>query len=429
MKTRVAGTAAALAILAALPYLRSLTLPFISDDYLLLMQSRTWGPVDTWPQLAADGLYRTRAWSIVMHHWLEWCLGPWADATACRVFSLAWHIANTWLVALFGFSPRIGWRLSIVASAFFAVYEGHQEAIIWYSALPELQQTFFVLLTVLCWLKWLTRQERWPWLIAVYGFFLAGLAAKEPAVVSVALLAGAGRLARVPWNRLGVLLSPLAVATVVYIYLTFATPDHLHLSDGTFSLTAPFWKTWAISTLRMMWFWACWPLASFGPPERTTRTPWLVGAAWMAVTLTPFIFLTYMDRVPSRHTYLPSVGLSLLVGAGFISAAGWLERRRRRQWAVALGCLVVLHNVAYVWLVKHPQFERRALPTETLIEFARKTRQPFAVVQFPFSRNVITTTIDYAAPNAKPFYRQGVTADLGVLKVSVDEDGHLAVRE
>jgi hypothetical protein len=37
---------------------------------------------------------------------------------------------------------------------FFAVYEGHQEAVMWYAALPELLVFFVSLATLLLWLRW-----------------------------------------------------------------------------------------------------------------------------------------------------------------------------------------------------------------------------------------------------------------------------------
>ena len=51
---------------------------------------------------------------------------------------------------------------------------------------------------------------------------------------------------------------------------------------------------------------------------------------WIGITLLPFCFLTYMPRIPSRHTYLPSAGLSLVVAAAFLA----LEQRTwlRRRW-------------------------------------------------------------------------------------------------
>ena len=66
-------------------------------------------------------------------------LRPWVYHAA----SLVLHIANTWL--LFGLClswPRMR-AAAFWAAAFFAVHEGHQEAVMWFSAINELLMFFF----------------------------------------------------------------------------------------------------------------------------------------------------------------------------------------------------------------------------------------------------------------------------------------------
>jgi hypothetical protein len=40
----------------------------------------------------------------------------------------------------------------------------------------------------------------------------------------------------------------------------------------------------------------------------------MFAVGWMTLGLLHYSFLTYMTRVPSRHTYLAAAGLALLVG-------------------------------------------------------------------------------------------------------------------
>jgi len=118
---------AATALLCLLAYSRALTLPLISDDYLQIQLGRDYGPMSNWHNLAADALYRWRATSILITYWTERLFG--IGPLTLNISSLLVHILNTWLVLALGYWRVIGWRLSAIAAGFFAIYEGHQEAV------------------------------------------------------------------------------------------------------------------------------------------------------------------------------------------------------------------------------------------------------------------------------------------------------------
>ncbi|MGC8792058.1 MAG: hypothetical protein ACP5U2_01545, partial [Bryobacteraceae bacterium] len=110
----------------------------------------------------------------------------------------------------------------------------------------------------------------------------------------------------------------------------------------------------------------------------------VAAGAWIAITFLPYSFLTYMPHVPSRHTYLASVGLSWLVAAGFLAVRRPMARWRR--WApAALAVIILVHNCGYLWTRKQRQYRERAAPTEALVEFARKTDRPVEVRCFPYA--------------------------------------------
>src|SRR6185369_14900669 len=70
-RARLIALVMALSALSTLAYLRSLWLPLISGDYLQVQLGRQYGPVSSWPALAADPLYRSRSTSILLTHWTE----------------------------------------------------------------------------------------------------------------------------------------------------------------------------------------------------------------------------------------------------------------------------------------------------------------------------------------------------------------------
>jgi hypothetical protein len=136
---------------------------------------------------------------------------------------------------------------------------------------------------------------------------------------------------------------------------------------------------------RLLWFWgllALLALAAWG--ARKWRRLLNLAGLWIPITLLPYSFLTYVPRVPSRHTYLASAGLALIVAAGFLAFRERVEKSHR--WAVALAAiLIVVHNCGYLWTRKHAQYLERAAPTERLVEFARQREGPVYVHCFPYA--------------------------------------------
>ncbi|MBI3679135.1 MAG: hypothetical protein HY235_01820 [Acidobacteria bacterium] len=376
-----------LAILATLPYIPALSLPLISDDYLVIALSRHYGPMDGWPDLLRDPLYRNRATSLVLTYWVYLLFG--LKPLVYGAVSVLFHIFNTWLVFAFGACKVIGWRMAAVAAAFFAVYEGHQEAVIWFSALPELLVFFFGLCALLAWLRWVCEGSRLWFAAALTGYALA-LFSKESAVALVPLLLCAYLTPQANRRRVLLGLLPFFLLTGIYAGLVFSgqSGNH-HFRDGTFHWNAPFWITLGNSVGRLLWFWGLLSMAALVLWRPSHWKLWAaVAFGWMVITLTPYSFLTYMTRVPSRHTYMASAGLALLV------AVAILHFERRRWIGAAIGALLVAHNCGYVWIYKQRQYVARAAPTEALIRVVSQADGPVFVESFPYSRSIAEYTVE-----------------------------------
>jgi hypothetical protein len=384
---------AVLAALSVIAYYRALGLPFISDDYLQIALARQWGPMSGWPQVAADPLYRCRETSLILTYWTERLFG--LNVAAFNWSSVLLHVACTWMVFALGSWRLIGWRVAAIAAGFFAVYEGHQEAVMWYAAIPELLVFFFSLAGLLAWIAWAQSEWKGVWLPALtLGCYVLALFSKESGVALAGLVSvvtvveRGGRRAWMWWSVL------VALAGVYFWSALAASSTHLHFNDGTFSLRAPFWKTMALSSGRLFWFWgmaavialcrwravSCWKLGA-------------VAAAWIVITFLPYSFLTYMPRVPSRHTYFASAGLALLVGAWLWT--WWQQRQWGGRWAVATVAVVMMaHNCGYIWTRKQRQFEERARPTAALTEYGRKFSGPVPVRCFPYAMVLAELTLE-----------------------------------
>src|SRR5262249_8480443 len=151
------------------------------------------------------------------------------------------HIFNAWLVFAVAWAiPRT--RMAAPwAALFFAIHEGHQEAVMWFSAVNELLMFFFGMASLWCWLR---KRD----VLSVLLFALA-LLSKESAVILLPLFC----IADPPrWRRLlpHAALTVLAIASIVQ-----SRSNSFRFTDGSFSLSAPFWLTWPRSFARLLWIW------------------------------------------------------------------------------------------------------------------------------------------------------------------------------
>jgi hypothetical protein len=358
-------------------YAPVLNLPLMEDDYPNIAQALKFGSPAA---PLADPIFRMRATS----YWVMRALYRTFRITpaAYHIASLALHIANTWLIYL----ALLGWpqtrRAAIWAAGFFAVHEGHQEAVMWFSAINELFQFFFGVMAL--WLWMLGRR----WLAISLICFALALISKESAVVFLPLFGFAllgrslpSKNACPAWT----LLPYVAFAAGAVVALTSTRAYSFRFSDGSFSLSAPFWITWPRGLARLMWIWG-WVAAAIlaiRRREAKVRNAAIAALAWIAIALLPYSFLTYSTQIPSRQTYLASAGLAALFGLAIEQL--WQEGGRARKIAAVLALAALLHNVGYIWIRKRPQFIARAQPTERLIRLARETGGPIWVQCFPLA--------------------------------------------
>mgnify|MGYP000902750002 CR=1 FL=1 len=412
----IASALCAITVLAVIPYLRSLALPPIADDYLQIQVARDYAPPKGWRGLAADALYRCRATSLLFTYWTERLFG--IDPVVLGVSSLLLHVVNSLLVFALGSWRMVGWRVAAFAACFFAVSEHHQEAVIWYAAVHELLVFLFSIASVLLWLRWLDR-GRGSLYAGSFAMFTLALFSKESAVALVPVFLMISLLEGRSIRRAVAALAPMALLALAYFGAAYVSRgEHQHFNDGTFDLAAPFVATLARSTGRLLWIWGVAALCALACWRAKNRAGLAILAfVWMGAMLLPYSFLTYMPRIPSRHTYLASLGLSLIVGAAFVEL--WSRARiGRLRWAVpAVAGLIVIQQAGYVAVTKHRHYELRAAPTEELVRAVSRSTDPVVVGCFPYHvsiaqnavrirvgegglRNVVFNAAEHRAPHA-----------------------------
>lgn len=352
---------ALLALLCAIAYGPLVRLPLIEDDYPSLAQAQFLGAPKHLADLAHNTVFRVRATSVWCMYWL-WKAFHLAPA-AYHAFSLLLHVLNTWLVYAILAEWTRSRNAAFWAAAFFAVQEGHQEAVMWFTAINELWMFLFGAAA----LWWgIQRGHR----IAGPILFFLALISKESAIIFLPIF----WLVEPRWRRL---VPYAALGAVVTGSIFLARDASFRFSDGSFSLYAPFWITWPRGIGRVLWIWG-WVGGAIlwwrGTSEQ--RRFVLMAILWIAMALIPYVFLTYSTAIPSRQTYLATVGLCLLFGLA-------LDTIRRRDAALLMIVLMLVHNVGYLWTKKRAQFAQRAEPTERLIRMARETDGVIWVRCFP----------------------------------------------
>jgi hypothetical protein len=394
---------ALIGLLCFLVYAPALSIPLLEDDYPNLAYAQLKGSPAGVPGLLHDPIFRVRATSC----WLMF--GLWkAFGLAPGVFhgaSLMLHFANCCLVYAI---TRLRWASAAFwTAAFFAVEEGHQEAIMWFSASNELLVFLFGAGSLVCWL--LAGREGAPGArrraLAVASIVAFGLAlvSKESAVIWLPLFLLGGANFSLPkregWLKPAPLirLLPHAALAALAVAAVWSTRGYsFRFSDGSFSLTAPFWITWTRGCARLLWVWGWLALAAVA--WRRDSELWkqaLVAMAWMGIGLAPYSFLTYSAQIPSRQTYVASAGLAFLFGLGMTRLRA-IPGAARRLAAVAAVAMVV-SNAGYLWTKKRAQFLERAEPTEQLIRLARQTAGPIWVRCFPRNRYIAEEAVHVGA--------------------------------
>jgi len=386
---------AILALLAVVAYLPALAQPLLEDDYPNLATARLLGAPGEWRQLAST-VFRLRATS----EWLFWVLyrvfGLWAPGY--YAVSILLHVLNTWLVYVLGATALGRWggtvRLAFWAAAFFAIAEGHQEAVMWFSACNELLQFLFGVAAMLAWLRFLDCGSK-AWYAACLALFTLALISKESAPVFAILFALP--VVVLGWRKRAGYMVPLAVMAAASVLVTYLfRAGSFRFQDGSFSLHAPFWRIWPENFARVFWVWGLAGLAAaLAWGWNRYRTIVLAGLAWAAVALLPYCFLMYSIRIPSRQTYLASAGVALVVGAGW-SAASERFAAHGRALTTAVCVLALAHNLGYLWIKKRRQFLERAQPTEELIAFARRSSGPIYIACFPRTHIIAEDTVRLA---------------------------------
>ncbi|MBZ5555620.1 MAG: hypothetical protein LAO21_23180 [Acidobacteriia bacterium] len=370
----------ALTALAVLAYLPVFSFPFISDDFVQIPLARQYGNITGWAQLAHDPGSRYRATYFLLSYGLDHIFG--FRPLPFYIASVSLHVLCVWLVFALGAWDVIGWRVSALSASFFAIYEGHQEAVMWVAASMELLLFLFGFMCLLAWVLWLKNRHWWIYGAALVSFFVT-LFSKESSWIIVPLMLLPVLTARPNWQRGIIGLIPFGGTALAYVIWIMGTrTSNPRFRDGSFSSSAPWLLTLTNSSWRVLFVWGIISLAALlFWKAREFRTLSIVALIWILLGLLPYSFLTYMSKVPSRHTYLASVGLAWIVAAALVK----MHENAPRWLSIVVVVLILLHNIGILWVKKRAQFLERAAPTQKLMEIAAIAKGPLYLHCFPYA--------------------------------------------
>jgi hypothetical protein len=367
-----------IAVLAILAYLPVFQLSFIADDFPQIQMSRTIENPGGIAGLMASPIAQTRITFFVLTDLVDRAAG--LNPRIYHGVAVALHVLCCWLVYALGIWKLVGRKAAMIAACFFAVYEGHQEAVMWYSAVMEILLFLFGIGAMLCFMQWL-RGKGWIYYgLALLCFGLALLSKESGYIYPVLMVLPVVEGGERKRGLLGLL--PFAIIAGAYVgWIALGRVSNPRFLDGSFALSWHFPRVLVESLGRLLFVWGLLALAALGIFRAKEYIPLAIySLVWMLLGLIPYSFLTYLNRVPSRHTYLPSVGLALLVAAALVTV--W--ERLGGRLVLAIGAIILMVNVTILWRKKAEQYQTRALPTDMLINAVQRAQGPIHIRCYPY---------------------------------------------
>jgi len=376
-----------LATLIALTYVRGITNGFVAEDFYSIIDSRvSFG--EMWQYMLSATRIRP-VW-----FWFQWVLTQLFDMNPIgyHVVIILLHIGIALLLMVVATTITRSWRIGFIAALVFAVYPRNHQVVLWYGANQYLLMTFFALLCVYGFEKYLdTRKVKWQALVVVS--LALSLMSHEAGVALFPLLVILELVTYSPETIFKTLRNrqfyakyiPYVTVFIVYFGITFAGPRFFKLTGAenlqagelnsvgnsveAYSLTR-----FGVNQIKDMvtyltyWVYPQIPLRSLdfdatsGLIALSASLVWLIlflkgskiirfGILWSFVTLVVFVFFVPFGNA-DRYFYLPAVGFSIIAGVLIVRLYDWLAARNVTLGYSVAGVVLVAYLGSSVWLIQ-----------------------------------------------------------------------------
>jgi len=355
---------------ALLLYWPSLTLGFLSDDFVLVDRAQRGHALD----LAPGGFWRP------LPHWVLGLLGT--RPAILHLVNVLLHGTNGWLVARLARSLALGPRAAVFSGFLFISFPASVEAVAWCSGLQDVLMTTAVLAGISIW------GEPWPLkgrMLACLFALCVAVATKEAGVVLavLGLIVWCGRFS---WREIVAIATPSAVAAAAYSvwrlwqlplpdgYAQFPTrfiakellarsfgglsvPYHTDLAafGVALALASGIAIPLLIATNALIW-----------RDDREAFQRFLRAALFVVIAVVPVYRYFHMasNLEGSRYFYLPSAGGAILLVT--LAATGSTRIRVNRTAQATVGVLVIMVWATVVRIHLIPWVEASVLRDETI---------------------------------------------------------------
>ncbi len=387
---KTASIAVILAVLAFLPYAQTIEHDFISYDDTVFVTDN--------PEVRAGLTGEGVVWALTAFHSGNWVPLTWMshmldvslfglDAGRHHLVNVVFHSLSTALLflALFRMTGAV-WQSAFVA-ALFGVHPLHVESVAWVAERRDVLSGFFFMLVLLSYERYVRRGGTGRYLLVAVCFAL-GLLSKQMLVTvpfvlllldiwplgRTALAAAADGSKKKPslWGQLLLEKAPLIVLTIAASALTFAAqkeggamtlmerellPVGDRLANALVSYVAYVGKTFWPSSLTIFyphpgralpWWKITGSAAAFLAVlivvlrQRKKRPFLAVGWFWYVGMLVPVIGLVQigMQAMADRYTYLPLIGLFIMVAWSAEDALSLTGVFRKKVMALSAGAVL-----------------------------------------------------------------------------------------
>jgi tetratricopeptide (TPR) repeat protein len=284
--------------------------------------------------------------------------------------NLLFHIANT--ILLFLVLGRLTGRLwpSAFVAALFALHPLHVESVAWISERKDVLSTFFFMLTLLAYIRYVEKPSSGRFLLALL-FFALGLLSKSMLVTLPFILL---ILDYWPLNRLNSKIVifekiPFILLSVVFSVITFqiqwqiglAKPFQTYplgwrIENALVSYVIYIWKLFAPTNLAIFYphpqgnipLWQIIAavlvlvfITSLAVLQLKRRSYIAAGWLWFLLTLVPVIGIIQvgLQAYADRYTYIPYIGLFIIIAWGIADLS---SRLPYRKVVIAFAAAVIL---------------------------------------------------------------------------------------
>ena len=313
--------------------------------------------------------------------------GPWAGGF--HLTNVLLHLANT--IILFVWLSRLSgalWRAFFVA-AFFAVHPLHVESVAWVTERKDVLSTFFGLIALLTWLRYVRTSDRWSY-AATWLAMAASLMSKQMLVTLPFLFLlldywplrriskgpdhHAGNAIHRPWAALVIEKLPFFALSAIFCIVAYLAQSKGGATETLAGLSLSDRLGNAVIVYATYLKKAFWPsnLAVFYPHpgnslpatavissagllvgvtiavflQRAKRPYLLVGWLWYLGTLVPVIGIVQIGyhQMADRFTYVPLIGIFL--------AVIWLvsSQKQRSNLLASVAAICLLACMTLSWL-------------------------------------------------------------------------------